>query len=248
MTEFFNQEAFVALLRLLASHIIVDFLLQPDDWVKEKNNKKFRSKTLYYHGIISGILAYVLGAKWNALLIPIIIAISHIIIDGWKSYKPATSRYFIIDQFLHIIIILLVWNIYFNTNYKPEQIFIYLFNDIKFWIIVSGYMLALWPIAFLISFATKQWREQIEQKDRIKSLGDAGKWIGRIERFLIVTFVLLGRFDAIGFLIAAKSVFRFGDVKDSNDRREAEYILIGTLMSFALALVLGIVMRQLLNL
>jgi hypothetical protein len=50
----------------------------------------------------------------------------------------------------------------------------------------------------------------------------------------------LGRWEAIGFLIAAKSVFRFGDLKDSRNRKLTEYILIGTLLSFGIAIVTGI--------
>lgn len=40
--------------------------------------------------------------------------------------------------------------------------------------------------------------------------------------------------SAIGFLIAAKSVFRFGELSDRANRLEAEYITIGTLLSFAI--------------
>jgi hypothetical protein len=58
--------------------------------------------------------------------------------------------------------------------------------------------------------------------------------IGLLERALIFLFVLTGQTAAIGFLIAAKSILRFGEVQD--DRRAAEYVIIGTLASFAWAL------------
>jgi hypothetical protein len=41
-------------------------------------------------------------------------------------------------------------------------------------------------------------------------------------------------------LIAAKSILRFNDIKGDNMRKEAEYILIGTLMSFASSILIGI--------
>ncbi|MFO7738926.1 MAG: hypothetical protein R6V46_10655, partial [Desulfatiglandaceae bacterium] len=53
-------------------------------------------------------------------------------------------------------------------------------------------------------------------------------------------FFLLQRFEAIGFLIAAKSIFRFGEVSKPERRKEAEYILIGTMLSFLIAIVTGI--------
>jgi hypothetical protein len=72
-------------------------------------------------------------------------------------------------------------------------------------------------------------------------LPNAGKYIGILERLLVFTFVVLGHWEAIGFLVAAKSVFRFGDLKESGNRKLTEYILIGTLLSFGIAVVAGIV-------
>ena len=42
--------------------------------------------------------------------------------------------------------------------------------------------------------------------------------------------------DAIGFLIAAKSILRFNELARDSDRRASEYVIIGTLASFAWAL------------
>lgn len=72
---------------------------------------------------------------------------------------------------------------------------------------------------------------------------DAGKWIGIMERILIFSFILLDKFGTIGFLLAAKSVFRFGDLKDTNDQKKTEYIIIGTFLSFMIATLLGITVK-----
>ncbi|MFV0501856.1 MAG: hypothetical protein ACK5MH_09735 [Bacteroidales bacterium] len=53
--------------------------------------------------------------------------------------------------------------------------------------------------------------------------------------------------SGIGFLLAAKSIFRFGDLKDSKDRKLTEYILIGTLLSFAVAIATGQLVLLLVN-
>jgi hypothetical protein len=50
----------------------------------------------------------------------------------------------------------------------------------------------------------------------------------------------MDRWDAIGLLITAKSVFRFNDLKASNNRKLTEYILIGTFLSFGLAIITGL--------
>ena len=62
--------------------------------------------------------------------------------------------------------------------------------------------------------------------------GRVGEAIGIIERLLIVTFVLAGAEAAIGLVIAAKTLARF---KQLDDRDFAEYYLLGTLASVAVA-------------
>lgn len=67
------------------------------------------------------------------------------------------------------------------------------------------------------------------------SLKWAGTWIGYLERIIILTFVLHDQYEAIGLLIAAKSLLRFRDTNDA--RPQTEYVLIGTLASLAGALI-----------
>ena len=65
------------------------------------------------------------------------------------------------------------------------------------------------------------------------SLPKGGRLIGRLERAMILMLVLAGQPDGIGFLIAAKSLLRFNDLARDKDRRVSEYVIIGTLASFA---------------
>jgi hypothetical protein len=73
-----------------------------------------------------------------------------------------------------------------------------------------------------------------------QSLEDAGKYIGILERLLVFVFIITHHWEAVGFLITAKSVFRFGDLKESKHRKLTEYILIGTLISFGIAILIGL--------
>jgi hypothetical protein len=68
-----------------------------------------------------------------------------------------------------------------------------------------------------------------------------------LERLFVFTFVITGNWEAIGFLLAAKSVFRFGDLKESKDRKLTEYILIGTLLSFGIAILIGVMTLKLIQ-
>lgn len=67
-----------------------------------------------------------------------------------------------------------------------------------------------------------------------------GSTIGVLERILIVVFVLTGTEAAIGFVVAAKTLARF---RLLDDRDFAEYYLLGTLASVAVAIVTALVGR-----
>lgn len=73
----------------------------------------------------------------------------------------------------------------------------------------------------------------------------AGRYIGWLERFLILTAVLLQAPTAVGLVLAAKSVFRFGEI--SRNRQAAEYFLIGTLISVSEAVLVGLLVHWLLR-
>lgn len=72
--------------------------------------------------------------------------------------------------------------------------------------------------------------------DLLIKLLSAGKYIGILQRLFVLGFILLNQWSSIGLLIAAKSVFRFSDLSRAKDRKLTEYILIGTLISFGLAI------------
>ena len=65
-----------------------------------------------------------------------------------------------------------------------------------------------------------------------------GATIGVLERLIVCVLVLTGQVAAVGLVIAAKTLARF---RQLDDRRFAEYYLIGTLASVTLALATAIV-------
>ena len=67
-----------------------------------------------------------------------------------------------------------------------------------------------------------------------------GATIGVLERLLVVVFVLTGTDAAVGFVVAAKTLARF---KQLDDREFAEYYLLGTLASVAVAIVTALAAR-----
>jgi hypothetical protein len=73
-------------------------------------------------------------------------------------------------------------------------------------------------------------------------LKEAGRYIGWLERGLIITFVIGNFGEAVGFLLAAKAIVRYPEMDE--DGAFAEYFLVGTLTSVGVALVVGTVLRQ----
>ncbi len=71
-------------------------------------------------------------------------------------------------------------------------------------------------------------------------LRSRGRLIGYIERLLVISLTVIGAYQSIAFIIAAKSIARF---KQLDDRNWAEYFLLGTLSSIFLGLVLGLVVQ-----
>jgi len=228
------------LLRLLVAHLLTDFVLQPTAWVNQKKQKKHRSAKLYLHVLVAGITAYLFSGLWDNWWLPLVIMVTHFFIDLWKLNRPENVRYFIIDQLLHILVIVIVWASLFYDLHTVQSYFLHLLQNTKLWLILTAYILVTWPLGILIGIATDKWRIAAEvSKDGLQK---AGVWIGFFERLLILTFILSNQFAAVGFLIAAKSILRFSDKE--NTQKKTEYVLIGTLMSFAAAVIIGILISR----
>jgi hypothetical protein len=228
------------LFRLVLAHLTADFMLQRKTWVEEKNAKHWKAKSLYVHVAIAGILTYLFSGHYTNYWIPLLVTFTHYITDLAKTYTGNSLKFFIADQIAHLIIIIVAWYLYLTPGIDLiETTGSYLANE-KFWAVITGYIFILRPSGFLIAKITENWQEQISND----GLKDAGKWIGMFERMLILTFVLIGQFSGIGFLIAAKSILRFGDIKNADNRKDAEYILLGTMISFLIAIFTGLLIEN----
>jgi hypothetical protein len=94
----------VFLLQLFLAHLTGDFFLQPTKWVKDKDEKKWRSPYLYLHILVHFVLIIVITGSFNYWKPALIIAFSHFLIDLMKLIfqKTDTKRgWFFIDQVLH---------------------------------------------------------------------------------------------------------------------------------------------------
>jgi len=233
------------LLRVLVAHFLADFVFQSSTMAKEKDEHGIKSRYFWFHAGIHVITLALL--LWDYHLWPVLLSVSlgHLIIDALKTFfKTSLVRIFLIDQFLHITLIIIVWLLYTQQTALMQSGVINLMNQPKAWGIILAYLLVTIPTGVLIGKLTENWSKEIEKQStsgQKSGLKNAGKWIGILERTLILTFVIAGNMSSIGFILAAKSVFRFGDLKDARDHKKTEYIIIGTMLSFVFAIGIGLV-------
>ncbi|WP_342676822.1 DUF3307 domain-containing protein [Methanofollis sp. UBA420] len=244
---------------LVISNLLVDFVLQPDRWVADKTKNKWHSSYLYIHGALAGVLAFVPSLYFCGWILAIgvfiIVCLTHFIIDGFKAHLNDTDgnsatykdvRLFFVDQTLHILVLILIWWCICGLNPAPSNLY---FDDVTIYnviVILLGYLIVLWPggvfigkLMGYIELKANKEKKGIEDD----GLKNAGTYIGYLERFLILSFILVDQYTAIGFLVGAKAIFRYTDKRDIS-----EYILTGTLLSYSVAILVGTGVVYLLNL
>lgn len=239
------ENSILIFLQLLLAHIITDFVIQPTTWVNHKRRYKSRSKFLYLHTFIAGLLTWVFLGKLEWWYIAVFIGITHYFVDLWKlQFSKDNLKMFLSDQILHLFAILIAW-LYLTSNFSLIIPFLSdIVNSESVMAILIGYLIIIFPAGFLIGKATKRWQNEVEYDLKKNSLDAAGRYIGIFERILVLTFILAGNFSAIGFLIAAKSILRFSDKSETGARKQTEYVLIGTLMSFTITILIGLLIRH----
>lgn len=264
MVNFFD-----ALVWFLLIHIVCDFYLQPIEWVADKKQKTYRAAALYLHSLLHGALliapALILGLDWQTTAIVVTtVIVSHFFIDLWKvkAQKGETFTYFIYDQALHIGVLALIAffladKLTFESILKHDK-----FSDAI--LIIFGYLFILKPTSIIIGNILKKYpitgttmdsttisdndqsvlakKEHNVTPSTVSGLAAGGELIGYLERILILTFTLVGSYAAVGFVLAAKSIFRFGELSRSKDRSMTEYVLIGSLVSVVITTLLGALM------
>ncbi len=218
---------------LLFAHLLADFVLQPKSWVAAKA----QPLTLLKHGIIVLALSVTAtGAVHPAL---VALALLHMLTDLAKATlaKPGLAA-FLADQAVHLAtiagIMVLVPGLWASGLWADAtglaQVMAY----------GAGLILATRTGQFAVDFLMKA---QTPAGASLDGLPKGGATIGLLERALIFVLILAGEMAAIGFLIAAKSILRFGTVSES--RAASEYVIIGTLASFGWAILAALATREL---
>lgn len=227
------------LIRLLIAHLTADFLLQNKKMV---TNKKWLSKAMISHIFIVFLMTVLLSQN---LIIAIIITVLHYVTDGIKMTLLKNKKYsetllFIADQIVHIATILICWSLYFGINKNTWSALMLPFTNFKISLILLGFILVTSPFGYLIGLTTRRFQNEGNNETKTDK---NGFYIGIFERLIILVFMLLGEYSAIGFLITGKSIIRFSS---KNEDKKSEYVLLGTMISYGITIITGVILKQLL--
>jgi len=218
----------------LCAHLITDFYCQNDEICKRKREKAFRTWYLYGHALLTFLIAWLFSFSIYFIVYALVIGVTHLLIDGIKSLLKNWKYVFFADQMTHIVIIVMVVY-YYNQKVSislPEWV-----PYTRYLLLISGAIFCLKPTNVLINNVLKTF--EIKSTDITRETGElekAGRLIGNLERIFTLVLVLLSQYQAIGFLIAAKAILRFKDTSTA----KTEYVLIGTLLSFGVAILVGV--------
>jgi hypothetical protein len=222
---------------LALGHLCADFLLQSDRLVREKH----RPQMLALH------VAIVAGASWAALgfalqpLLILLIAVSHYAID-WAKLRFGGPGFapFALDQAGHAAMIALGAALFPGAYAaglwaleSPPAFAAALVRLPEAQALAAGLVATVWAGGYAVKALMTGLKLP---SDTGADLPLGGQLIGRLERMMILMLLLADQPDAIGLLIAAKSILRFNELARDADRRSSEYVIIGTLASFAWAI------------
>ncbi len=231
---------------LVLGHLVADFLLQTDAMIRDKQRA----------AVLLGHVGIVTAASWVALgfapllLLLLLVATTHLVIDLAKLRWAAARRArglepgfagFATDQAAHLAVIAVAaglwpgaWSAGLWANPEVLARLPSLARLPEAMALAAGLIATVWTGGYAVREVIAGLKVPIDPATDM-SLPQGGKLIGRLERLMILMLLLADQPDAIGLLIAAKSILRFNELAAS-DRRATEYVIIGTLASFAWAI------------
>ena len=210
---------------LFLAHILADFVLQTNAMAATKR----QPLTMAKHGAAVLLTAAVATASLSPWLLALTAA--HLMIDMAKTYSKGGFWPFMADQAAHAATIFAAATLIPTAWPAPVPAIMAL---------TAGAILATRAGGYAVGLLVQPWTDAIAV-----GLSGAGRTIGNLERGLIFLLILSGQTQNIGFLIAAKSVLRFGTVSD--DRKVSEYVIVGTLASVSWAIAATLLTTMLLN-
>ena len=237
------------ILAIWLAHLAADFPLQTDSIIHAKTSGE--SRGYLAHGAIH-LLAVIVALQiftsvtiwsWLPLLLLLGYVALHLLLDYLKQaymrmhHLQDSTGPFAVDQALHALMgVLLAWAIT-GVSWQTVMTAAHWNQELRWRVLLLGvtYTAVIFAGGYLVRSMTRSLTDDMpapagENKDALRN---AGLYIGWLERFLVLTAVLMQSPAMIGLVLTGKSIARLGELKGP---KFAEYFLIGTLLSVSLAL------------
>lgn len=246
------------LLVLLLAHVLGDFYLQPQPWIDSRYQDKIRSLGLFKHILVHAGLAavallvaawrYDLSNSWALLASWLVIVLSHYAIDVWKSYQKGGFLYFAIDQIAHLLVIVVLWlALQYHFTSEPQALLAQWLEAIPLQTvlgIVLVYLAASTPTNIVLNMALAPYKPQ---PTNFSNLDKADFAASPLERWLIISLLLLDQLLLVGLLVVVSAIFRVAAMLRANDRHDAHHVLLDWLLNLTAALSLGFLVNLLIE-
>jgi len=253
------QILFRAFLAIYLAHLLTDFVFQTHGLVEQKRRGKLFA--YFLHGLTHYLAAVILVGFFIAgstLLLRthlVILALSlvHVLIDfakirlAQKALVKDGAIAYISDQFLHFLsVALAAWLLAPGLPLAEVTALLGRGRAIpsKLLLVPVIYIGVIFGGGYLIRALTRPLAENVKlyrPENRGEPMQNAGLYIGWLERFLLLTALLLQSPGTAGLILAAKAIARYPEFKSEHF---AEYFLIGTLLSFSIAVVGGALLAR----
>lgn len=245
----------VALVLYLA-HLLTDFVFQNSQLIQQKQNGEVRG--YLKHGAIHCACAMLIGAFYlpgeivapRFYLVILGLTLAHLAIDVGKirlarmHVTGEGTLPFVVDQLLHAATVAIAaWLIVVTV---PFSAFVAQVNAIRgagnrTLLALVVYVTVIFAGGYLIRSMTRPLMAHVHTGESRAELIHAGMYIGWLERFLVLTALLLHSPATVGLIIAAKSIARYPEFRNE---QFAEYFLIGTLLSISIAILGGVLLQK----
>ncbi len=245
-------------LAILLAHLLADFPLQTDAVVLGKRSRKLpylEHGAIHWAVLIALLFFFSNTLLWSTAAQMLIAGyiVFHLAVDvsrNWlverKIFRDSTEL-FLLDQAFHVAaVVAFSW---FLTRFRWSDV-----NAAVGWsdalqlhvlMVAVVYAAVIFGGGYLVRYLTRPLTRQLSdsKEESAADIPNAGLYIGWLERFLVLTAVLVQSPAMIGLILTGKSIARFPKLKEE---RFAELFLIGTFLSISLALLGGIVLSRVL--
>ena len=235
--------------KILLAHFVADFILQPRSLAENKT----RVRVLLLHALIFFLLSNLSilpEFSSRSLLALGCLSVFHGVLDYLKNVIQKRDErnlwaYFLVDQALHLLGIAGAV-LFLEEGYRTALVEVLArhWSEPSTFLIGSFFVSIIFGGSFFTGAFCRGFMDPSDSERR-PGVDRAGRYLGMVERSLVLTAVLVGRIEFIGYIFAAKSIARYPEMKEQS--HFAEYYLIGTLTSISIAFFGGLLLKRLLG-